>query len=271
LKPALVVGAGSYVSVPVGLAAWLLRIPLFIHQLDIQPGLANKILAFFAVKISVSFEPALKSFSEQKAILTGCPVREEIMVGDRLKAKEMLNLEDGLPTVLAIGGGTGSLRMNQIIIGALPELLSFCQVIHITGRNKKLPPLALKGKEGRYHCFEFVISELPDIMAAADLVITRGGIGFLSELSALGKPSLIIPLPDSHQVVNANYFSSRGAAVALDQETLSSQSLVADIKELLSDKSSLRYLSQKMFEVYNSQAADLLADQVLKIVKDNEV
>ncbi len=266
-RPDVVVSAGSFVAVPVSLAGWILRIPILIHQQDVRPGLANKILAIIAKRITITFPESAQHFSKGKTVICGNPIREEILTGNRDRGRELFNLQEDLATILIVGGGTGALKINQIIVGALPELLNFSQVIHITGAGKKLPPLAIKEKEKLYHTFEFIVSEMPDALAVADLVITRAGLGFLTELAALGKATVIIPIPHSHQEDNARYFCERGAAICLQQNNISSQSLVADIQELLADSESLGYLRKTINNIYDPQATDLIGQEIISLIK----
>lgn len=265
-RPQVVVSAGSFIAVPTSIAAWILRIPVLIHQQDLRPGLTNKILSWVSKRITITFPESQKYFPKNKTVVTGNPIRGEILMGDRDRGKELFNLQEGLSTILIVGGGTGALKINQMVVGALPELLNFCQVIHITGAGKKLPPLAIKEKEELYHPFEFIMSEMPDALAVADIVITRAGLGFLTELAALGKPTIIIPIPKSHQEDNARYFCERGAAICLQQNSISSQSLAVDIQELLLDSESLSYLRRAMNDIYNPQATDLIVSQILELI-----
>ena len=269
IKPDIIVSAGSYVAVPVGIAAWILRLPQLIHQQDLQPGLVNKILNYFAQRISISFPEEAIYFNSTKTVYTGNPVRKSIFEGNRDKAKELLGLEANLPVVLVVGGGTGALHLNQLIIGALPELLTFCQIIHITGKNKKFSPLAIKDMSSRYHQFDFLVNEIPDILALADLVVTRAGMGFLTELSALGKACIIIPLPASQQELNASYFCEKKAAFCLEQNILSSQSLVQDLKDLLADQSSLNFLSNNIQKLFQPDATKMLTEEILKLIHEH--
>ncbi len=266
IKPDAIVSAGSFVAVPVAIAAWFLRVPILIHQQDIKPGLANKIIARLAKKITVSFAETAKAFPQSKVVVSGNPVRPEILLGSKDKAMSLFGLSPNLPIVLVIGGGTGALQLNKLVVGALPELLQFCQVVHITGKGKKLPPLALKDKAEFYHAYEFVADGLPDLLAAADLVISRAGLGFLTELSALGKPAMVIPIPNSHQEDNAEYFAKHGAVLYVKQNLLSSQGLVSDVKNLLSDKESLDFLGKKIRSMFRPQAADIIAYEISQMI-----
>ena len=159
-NPDLIVTAGGFVSVPPAYAGWLFRKKIIIHQLDIGRGLANKLMSYIADQITVSFPESVSAFAKGKAELIGTPIREVLFSGDRLRAQTALGLDPALPTLVVLGGGTGALSLNKIIISSLPELLNFCQVIHITGRGKSLPALALKEKFSLYHQFEFVVEEL---------------------------------------------------------------------------------------------------------------
>lgn len=268
IKPDVIVSAGSYVAVPVGIAAWILRIPHLIHQQDLLPGLANKILSYLAKTITVSYPEEAQFFKLKKVVYTGNPVRFSIFAGNKEKARELLGLEQSLPTILVVGGGTGALRLNQLVTGALPELLTFCQIIHITGKNKKFAPLAVKNLSNRYHQFDFLVNEIPDILAIADLVITRAGMGFLTELSALSKASIIIPMPNSHQEINAKYFCEKKATLCFDQNSLSSQSLVQDIKDLIYDQASLNFLRFNINKLYQPDATKLLVEEILKLTHE---
>ncbi len=267
-KPDVMISAGSFVAVPVGLVAFIFRCPQIMHQQDIVTGLANKILSFLAKKITVTFPEQVANFPSSKVVLSGNPIREDILQGNKSKAIQLLSLEKDLPTVLVVGGGTGAMKLNQLIQGALPELLQFCQVIHITGKNKKVQALALKDFSTRYHQFDFILNEMPDILAVADLVITRGGMGFLTELAALGKPTLIIPIPDSHQEANANYFVQQRAAIYLDQNKISSQSLIDDLKELIADKAALNYLGINIKKLYQPMAAQIISESLLTLFNE---
>lgn len=268
LKPDLLISAGSFVAVPTGLAAFILRCPQVIHQQDIITGLANKILSSLAKKITITFPEQANNFSAKKVVLSGNPIRENILYGNRSKAIQLLSLEENLPTILVIGGGTGAVKLNQIIQGALPELLQFSQIIHITGKNKKVPALALKDFSTRYHQFDFILNEMPDILAVADLVITRAGMGFLTELAALGKSTVIIPIPDSHQEANANFFCQQHAAICLSQNNISSQTLISDLKELIADQASLNFLGNNIKRLYQPTASKIISECLINLYNE---
>jgi len=233
-NPSLVISAGAFVSVPLVLAAYLRRIPVMIHQQDVRAGLANKLMAPFAKVITVTFEKSLRDYGK-KAIWIGNPSEslgnfDRVDILNKLKAK--YNLEANLPIVLIVGGGTGALSINNYVESGISDLCNFCQVFHISGKNKKNAVM-----HHRYHQFELLPhAELLNLQIISDLVVSRCGLGFLTELSALAKPSILIPMPHSHQEDNAAIFLAAEAARVLFEVDLNSEIFVSEIKQILSDK-----------------------------------
>jgi len=264
-KPDLIIGAGGYVSVPVVLAGRFLKIPSIIHQQDIIPSLTNKILAPFAKKITVAFEVSLNDFPKNKTVLTGQPIRKFILNGDRKRAIQRFNLEENLPTLLVLGGGTGALFLNNLIWKILPELTKFCQVIHLTGKGKSQIPNS-KSQIPNYHLYEFLTEEMADAYAVADLVISRAGINVLSELSVLGKPTIIIPIPDSHQEANAKYFAEKNAVVILNQKKLDEEKLLKEIKFLIENKDLREKLSKNIKKIMPSKGEEKIVNEILNLL-----
>lgn len=259
-KPDVIVSAGSFISVPIVWAGWLLRKKILIHQQDIRPGLANKLMAPFADKITVSFSESLKDYSKEKTILTGNPVRNDIFLGDKKRAVKLFNLEDNLPTVLIVGGGTGAINLNKFVLDGLNELTKFCQVIHITGKGKHV-----KVQNNKYHQYDFLKNEFADAIEIADLVVSRAGLGSLTELSALKKPAIIIPLAKSHQEVNAKYFVDKDAVVYFKEEKLSTQKFVSEIKNLLYNKEKLNHLKNNIYKFLKSDASILISKEIFSL------
>jgi UDP-N-acetylglucosamine--N-acetylmuramyl-(pentapeptide) pyrophosphoryl-undecaprenol N-acetylglucosamine transferase len=262
-KPDLIIGAGAYVSVPVILAGWFLKIPAIIHQQDIVPSLSNKILVPFVKKITVSFEKSLNDFPKNKSVFIGNPVRGFILEGDRERAIKRFNLERSLPTLLVLGGGTGALFLNELIWQNIKKLTEFCQIIHLTGREKfKIKNLKLK--IDRYHPYEFLNEEIADAYAVADLVVSRAGMNVLSELAVLGKPTIIVPIPDSHQEANARYFQEKNAAVVLDQKGLTGEKISAEIKELINNSKKRKNLEENIKKIFPLDAAKKFAKEIME-------
>ncbi len=227
----VVVGAGGFVAVPVTIAAWLRRIPVHVHQLDLEPGLANRICVLFARSVSVSFPDLEKRFAAWlKPVVTGTPIRPRVLAGSAEEGRRLFHLEVGVPTVVILGGGTGAMAINQLVAEALPALTAQWQIIHITGRGKDGP---MTEPAPRYHPYPFLGKELPHAFAVAEVVVTRAGLGTLAELAALGKPCLIIPIPGSQQERNLAYFVEHGAGLALHQAEATADTLVDSIRKLM--------------------------------------
>ncbi len=261
-QPKVVISAGSYISVPVVWAAWLLRKPSIIHQEDIQPGLANLLMSRFASLITVTLEKSLKDFPAKKTVLTGNPYRPEILTGDKNKAISELGLKDNLPIILIGGGGVGALELNKIVVDALPELTKFCQIVHLTGRGKMLAV----GNRENYYPHEFLTEGIKDILAAAEIVVTRAGFSSLTELAILGKPAIIIPLPATHQEDNARFFSKNNAALVVQQKDLTPEILITAIKELLDNPAKRLELSRNIVKMMSKDATEKFVEQILKII-----
>ncbi|MFH1522262.1 MAG: undecaprenyldiphospho-muramoylpentapeptide beta-N-acetylglucosaminyltransferase [Patescibacteria group bacterium] len=262
-KPGLVMSAGSFISVPVIWAAWLLRVKVLIHQQDARPGLANKLMAPFADKITVTFKDSLMHYGK-KATWIGNPVR--LSIDDcRLtieKIKKYFNLDKGMPVVLMVGGGTGAKAINELIYQSLDELVKFCQVVHVTGKNKKIQKH--KNTKTNYYTYEFLDAQkMAGALRVADVVVSRCGLGLLTELSYLGKPSILIPMPDTHQEDNAKIFKEKEAAIVLDQSELTAEEFIDNIKKLLNDKILRELLGKNISDVMKKEANE----RMVKIVE----
>jgi UDP-N-acetylglucosamine--N-acetylmuramyl-(pentapeptide) pyrophosphoryl-undecaprenol N-acetylglucosamine transferase len=275
-RPAAVIAKGGYVTLPVGIAAFVLRCPLIIHESDAILGLANRILSHFARKILTAFpkEYYPKKY-HQKIVWTGVPVRPEILTGDRQKALDDLDFDPEIPRVLFIGGSLGAQAINKLVLKSLSHLVQFCQVIHITGRRDysliRDQAVRLSSQERKnYRYFDFVDRELPDIFAASDLVISRSGATTLFELAALSKPVIFIPYSfaaTNHQMINAQILAKNQAAIVYQEKELTSQKLIDQIKRLLENSRALSDLSEKIKKFSQKDALDLIVEEINKIVK----
>ncbi len=237
LKPDIVFSKGGFVSVPVVLAAKLCRVPAIIHESDITPGLANKIAIPAATKVCCNFPETMQYLPENKAVLTGSPIRRELLSGDPTAARELCGFDESRPVLFIIGGSSGSVVINQAVREALPRLLERYQVAHMCGKGNLEPTLApTKG----YRQFEYIGSELSDIFAMSDLVISRAGANSICELLALKKPNLLIPLSAAasrgDQLLNAASFEKQGFSKVLLEENLSADTLIAAVDELYADR-----------------------------------
>ncbi len=252
--PDVILSAGAYVSVPAVWAGRLLGKKIIIHQQDIVPGLANKLMAPFAEKITVTFERSLDDYERSKAVWIGNPIRPELLFGSRDKCYETFGLEQGIPVVLILGGGTGSEVLNGLVESSKEELSKFCQIIHLTGKGKG------KNKDsGRYHSRDFLTNEMGDVYAAANIVVARAGLSTLTEICGLGKAAILVPIPYTHQEENASFFKDKEAAVVLDQEKLSKGSFISAIKELAEDASKRQKLKYNAINIMRADAAEAFA------------
>lgn len=238
INPSIVFSKGGFVSVPVVLAAKSLHIPAILHESDMTPGLANKIAVKGAVKICCNFPETIKYLPEGKGVLTGSPIRQQLLHGDRQKALDFTGLRGDRHILLIIGGSLGSVFINNAVRGALDDLLQKFEIIHLCGKGNLDP--SLDGKEG-YVQYEYISKELPDLFAAADLVISRAGANAICELLALHKPNILIPLSRNasrgDQILNAESFKKQGFSYVIEEEDVNEQTLseaihyVADHKD----------------------------------------
>ena len=263
--PDVFTSAGGFICVPPAIAAWLLRVPVHIHQQDVQPGLANKIISPFASRVTVTFEQSKHNFPASKTVLTGNPVRSEILDGNPEAARELFDLEKDVPTLLATGGGTGAAGLNHLIAEAAPRLVEYCQIIHLSGKGKRVDT---GFAHRRYKQVEFVVGEMKDVLALADLVVSRAGLSTLTELGALCKPSILIPMPESHQKYNARAFGAVGAALVLEEKQITPEILATKAKELFGDALRLADMGSKARTTVKLDAAERIADEVVGLVKD---
>jgi UDP-N-acetylglucosamine--N-acetylmuramyl-(pentapeptide) pyrophosphoryl-undecaprenol N-acetylglucosamine transferase len=260
-RPEVAFGAGGFASVPPLAAAWLLSCPVQIHQQDAEPGLANRLLTPLARGCSVSLPTSLRHFPAGRTALVGNPVRPTMLAGDADRARTRFGLEPGVPLVLVTGGGTGALRLNWLVATAAPRLVERCQVVHLTGRGRGVSAEARQ----RYRQIEFVTDEMADLLAAATVVVSRAGMGTLSELAALRKPTVLIPMPSSHQAANARAFAEHGAALVWEQEYLTPESLAEALLALLDSPGRLAELAENMTGIMPPDAAERLARLVVRL------
>lgn len=274
VMPDIVFAKGGYDSVPVGLVAWLYRIPLIIHESDSIPGLANKILSSLATRIAVSFPFTEQFFPKEKTAITGNIIRQK---PDNLKdIRKELNISR--PIILVLGGSLGAKRLNDLIAGSLSYLRDKYFIALQCGANNydelqqelsliyQIDPTQNKN----FKLFPFLDElDLASYLNAADLVISRAGSGSIFEIANWAKPSILIPLPDSaseHQQKNAFLYARQGAAVVLDQNNLTPQLLIAQIDNILQDLILKEKMSQAARAFFNQNAAQILAHEILNIL-----
>lgn len=231
-RPDIVFSKGGFVSVPVVLAAKHYKIPVIIHESDMTPGLANKICIPAAQKVCCNFPETLNYLPKDKAVLSGSPIREELLTGDRLSGLQYAGLSSNRPVILVIGGSLGSVTVNHAVRSILPKLLPQFQIIHICGKGNL--DESLIGTSG-YVQYEYVDKPLRHLFAAADLIISRAGANSICEILALRKPNILIPLSAAasrgDQILNANSFAKQGFSTVLEEEVLTSDTLYQAVSE----------------------------------------
>lgn len=263
LKPQLVFSKGGFVSVPVIVAASTLRIPIFIHESDMTPGLANKISQRFATLIFTSFEETKNFFPREKTMVIGSPIRNEIFKGSPQNGRRFLGFHDRLPVLTIMGGSLGAKKINEVVRDSLKELTSKYQIVHLCGKgNFDENLLTIPG----YKQYEYINDELPDILAATSIVITRGGSNAIFEFLALKIPMLIIPLSKKQsrgdQILNAKSFEEKGYSLTLEEENLNRKSLLFFLHNIELNKERL-FMAMK--GSVQGEALKTIIDEIYKV------
>lgn len=237
LKPDVIFSKGGFVSVPVVLAAKRRHVPTIIHESDMTPGLANKLSLPSADKVCCNFPETLTHLPEGKAVLTGSPIRQELLSGNKYQAREFLGFTSDKPVIMVVGGSLGAVAVNEAVRRILPELLKSYQVIHLCGKGKL--DASLNGLSG-YAQFEYIKEELRHLFALTDIVISRAGANAICELLALHKPNLLIPLSANasrgDQILNARSFERQGFSMVLEEEELTDEVLLNAIHNLYENR-----------------------------------
>ncbi|HVP18455.1 MAG TPA: undecaprenyldiphospho-muramoylpentapeptide beta-N-acetylglucosaminyltransferase [Spirochaetia bacterium] len=265
-RPSLLFSKGGFVSVPPVVAAHLCGIPAFTHESDFDPGLATRINLRFCEKVFLSFEATVGFLPERyrhKAVVTGNPVRSALFAGDALRGRRLVGCDPGTPLILVMGGSLGSSFINSLVSDAAPRLVRTCFVVHQMGDRDFAP-----SRRPGYYTAGFITEGLPDVMAAADLVVCRAGANTLAELAAMGKPMVLIPLPSlgsrGDQLRNAEVFGSAGAALVLKEDTATSESLLAAIESLLRDRRRLA----KMAGAARGMSRERAAAEIARLIRE---
>ena len=229
IRPDVVFSKGGFVAVPVVFGAWLHRVPVLCHESDLTPGLANRLCRPFARRFATTFPECAERLG-RKAEMTGTPLRPELFQGSREKGLALFGFDGKKPVLLMMGGSSGAQSVNRALREALPRLSAF-DVAHICGRGNLDP--SLEGRAG-YRQMEFLDAELPDALAATDLVLSRAGANALGEFQHLGRPMLLVPYPKGasrgDQILNARSLEKRGLCHVLMQEEMNPASLAEAIE-----------------------------------------
>lgn len=266
IRPAAVFSKGGFVAVPVVLAARARGIPVVLHESDMTPGLANRICIPFAKRVCASFRETLAHLPAGKGVHTGTPIRAELSAGDKARGLAWLGLPEdpAKPLLLVVGGSLGSKALNRALREALPELLPRFRVAHVCGRGGLDP--ACEGRPG-YRQAEYIGPELPDVFAAADLVLSRAGANAIFEILTLQKPNLLVPLPLSasrgDQILNARAFAEKGYSRVLPEEEIRGDRLLRELEALVAGAEAQR---KAMRESPERNGAEAVAREILAVV-----
>ena len=284
LMPDVIISKGGYASVPTVLAGAVFGIPIIIHESDAKPGRANLFLAGFATRIGIAWESARAFFPAKlhdRIALIGIPLRKDLEHIDKDGARQYLGLEVGIPTILILGGSSGSRVINETILAALPSLISFSQIIHQTGEQafKEIDGTArvVMGESEhatRYHPFAFLnMLALKRSAGIADIIISRAGSTAIAEIALWAKPAILIPIPESishDQKTNAYTYAHTGAATVLEEQNLTSNLLVSEIKRILHNPELASDMSEKSKTFRYADAAAVIATEAIDIALSHE-
>ncbi len=284
IYPDVVISKGGFASVPVTLAARFWRIPVIVHESDSKPGRANLMAAKYAYRIAISFPGAAALFpksAQAKIALTGIPIRRGLKGGTPDAARAQLGLDASVPTVLILGGSSGSARINEAVLSGLIDMVGSLNIIHQTGRAEFAEIertakviLADNPNASRYHVFDFLsLESLRNAGAAASVIVSRAGAGSIAELSMLQKPAILIPIPESvshDQRTNAYTYARTGAAVVLEEQNLTPHLLASEAKRIAADQALSASMSRAGAAFMPADAADLIAEEAIRIGLSHE-
>ena len=274
--PDVIFGKGGYATFPILLSAKILRIPVIIHESDSMPGAVNKWAGKWAQKIAEPFPESARFFDSRKIVLTGNPIRFQVLGGNEKEASEHFNLEAGVPVVLVMTGSQGATKINETILDTLPELLEKYQVIHQVGeKNFK----DIEGRAGiilekvvlKYHYHPYLFlneGSLKNAGKVASMVISRAGAGAIFEIAGWGLPSIVIPIHNSaqnHQRENAYNYARAGACEVLEEPNLTPHILFAQVEKILSNKEKIKIMSEAAKNFARPDAADAIAREIIKL------
>ncbi|KND50947.1 MAG: UDP-N-acetylglucosamine--N-acetylmuramyl-(pentapeptide) pyrophosphoryl-undecaprenol N-acetylglucosam [Parcubacteria bacterium C7867-007] len=283
IYPDVVFSKGGYASVPTVLAAHLLRIPIIIHESDSKPGKANLLAAKYAYRIAVTFNSSIPMFppkTRENIARTGIPIRAALATPLPQGAAQELGLDTTVPTIFILGGSTGSKKINEVVLQALPGLVSFANVIHQTGKDNFVEAegtakvvLGSSEHANRYHVFPFLGRDAMRMAAgAASLVISRAGATSITEISLWHKPSILIPIPESvshDQRTNAYAYAHTGAAVVLEEHNMTPHIFASEARRILGDQNVWQTMANNTMSFANADAAALIATELIRIGKSH--
>lgn len=267
-KPDVLFSKGGFVSVPVVLACKKYKVPIIIHESDMTPGLANKISIPYAQTICHNFPETKKYLPADKSLLTGSPIRAELLQGSKEAGLKLCGFTPDKPVIMVTGGSLGALALNKAVRDALPELLKDFQIVHLCGKGKI--DESLKNTPS-YIQFEYIKEDMKNIFAIADVIISRAGANAICEIQALCKPNILVPLPASasrgDQILNAASFKTQGFSEILDEEDITTASLISTVKNVYKNRD--KYINA-MKSSQSNDAVNTIINLIEKTVKKAE-
>ncbi len=284
-KPNVILSFGGYLAVPVVISGWALGIPTITHEQTVVVGYANKVIAFFAKKILISWPTSGKYFSKEKVVYSGIPLRKEIFISK----SNGFTFENSFPVVCVMGGKTGSHSINQLVLDSMEKTLSFCNIIHQTGDNsvygdyeklvnryekaKAEPTISSKTNvKGKYYARKFILeNEIGEAYSKANLVISRCGAHTIAELLALEKPSLLIPIPwvsHNEQNENARILKGAGLSEIIEEKDLLKIDFSKYIEQMLIDINKYKLNDLSIRKLIKQDAVEIICNEVLELFKD---
>ena len=282
-RPDVVFSTGGYVGVPAVVAGRMLNIPAITHEQTAILGLATRINARFSRSVALSYESTPRPSTRKggSVAVTGNPIRSWLRRGDVTKARSIFDLQGQLPLLYITGGAQGALAINDVVAEALDQLLDMVEVVHQTGParfNRSYKELTKRraslpaSRAARYHLTESIADELAHLYAAADIVLGRSGAGTVAELAALGKPSILVPLPGAtEQRENARSLEAASAAIVVDQLELTPARLIEEVKMLASSEAKRLEMSNAALDSAGAEnAAELLVDEILRLASRDQ-
>lgn len=261
-KPNVLFSKGGFVSVPVILAAKKYKVPIIIHESDMTPGLANKISIPYATKVCHNFPETKDFLPKGKSVLTGSPIRSELLSGNKINGLDMCHFTANKPVIMIIGGSLGAAAINDMVRKSLNELLKDFQIVHLCGKGKI--DNSLTNIDG-YIQFEYVKNELKDLFAMSDVIISRAGANAICEIQALKKPSILIPLSAKasrgDQILNAQSFEKQGFSQVIQEEELTEKILIDTVKMVYKDRN-------KYIDAINASSTTDAIKTIIDLIND---
>lgn len=280
LMPDIVFSKGGPGSLPIVLVSRIFRVPVFIHESDTVPGLANRIASRFSKKIFISWQKSAEYFKKKEVFLVGNPVRLGLIDGvnqDKKIAKTNLGFNGEKPLIFVLGGSQGAMAINEFILDAVLDLIKNFQIIHQTGEknyeeiNSELFDISKSWPEEQKNSYKLsgYFENIKDVLSAADIIVARAGSGTIFEIAAFGKPSVLIPLPESagdHQLVNAYEYSQTGAAIVIEQDNLKPNIFLTQLNKIINDQNLINKMSEAAKGFAKPDAGRKIAEEIIGLI-----